>query len=220
MESIKIVKTSDGSNTLYSERYKAHYHSLNGALQESLHIFIRNGFEYLELNEITLLEVGFGTGLNAALTASKACELNRKTNYFGVELFPLEESILSKIDYESVISGNESDLWKKINAAEWGKEELIAKQFSITKLHTDICKVHFINYFDLIYFDAFAPEDQPELWGIEIFEKLFRATNQGGVLVTYCSKGIVKQALRNVGYKVERLSGPPGKRHILRAIKP
>ncbi len=219
MTPIRIVPTADGSHTLYSDRHKAHYHSLNGALQESLHIYIRNGYEYLSLNEISILEVGFGTGLNAALTALSAIEMSRKTIYTGIELYPLQDEILTELNYGTILNDEVIEFWKKITAAQWGKEESINESFLLTKLQSDICTINLSNSYNLIYFDAFAPEDQPEVWSYEIFKKLYNATNQNGILVTYCSKGIVKQALRSVGYKVERLAGPQGKRHILRAIK-
>ncbi len=215
-----VVQTADGSHTLYAEQYEAHYHSLNGAIQESQHIYIKNGYEYLPINgAVSILEVGLGTCLNAALTAIKTIERKQKTSYIGVELHPLEDNILAKLNYYSVLSKKESEAWGKIVDAKWGVENPINEFFYLTKLHADICTLNLLGTYDLIYFDAFAPEDQPEVWSEEIFEKIYKSTNKDGILVTYCSKGIVKQALRNVGYKVERLAGPPGKRHILRAIK-
>jgi len=220
MTSIKLVQTADGSDTLFSEQHNAHYHSLNGALQESLHIFVRNGYEFMSMNGINILEIGFGTGLNATLTASKAFSTKQITYYTGVELYPLEEIHLSKLNYPSILNRNEAEAWRMITTGEWGVKNVINEFFSLTKLHADICSLMLSDNYNLIYFDAFAPDDQPEVWTIEIFEKLYNATSHGGILITYCSKGIVKQALRYVGYKVDRLPGPPGKRHILRATKP
>ncbi|HCT29282.1 MAG TPA: SAM-dependent methyltransferase [Bacteroidales bacterium] len=219
MNKIKIIETADGSNTLFSEEFNAHYHSLNGALQESRHIFIEYGFNYFSSKQISVLEVGFGTGLNAALTASRAENNKVKTRYSGIELFPLNNEILNKINYKSVLSPNEFELWTKINHAQWELEKNISDFFSIEKLKMSICNANLTKTFDLIYYDAFAPEDQPELWDKSIFEKIYNATNPEGILVTYCSKGIVKQALRHAGYKVERHPGPIGKRHIIRAIR-
>ena len=219
MAQIRIVQTADGSHTLFSEQHNAHYHSLNGALQESLHIFIKNGYEYLSNDAINVLEVGFGTGLNAALTASKAVELKRNTNYTGIDLYPLEEDILSKLNYDSILNKSESETWRKIISTKWGVDERINEFFLLNKVHSELIETNLLNKYDIIYFDAFAPDDQPEMWTVNVFEKLFNATSNDGVLVTYCSKGIVKQALRAVGYKVERLVGPSGKRHIIRAIK-
>lgn len=219
MEGIKIVETADGSNTLYSEEYKAHYHSLHGALQESRHIFIENGFKYFLKDELSILEVGFGTGLNAALTSSAAYLNKVKTIYTGIELHPLSQEILDKINYKSVLPEYDYDNWKTIHSLGWGLRGVISDFFTILKLNDDICTTVLKKSYDIIYYDAFAPEDQPELWEKNLFEKLYLSTKPNGILVTYCSKGIVKQALRNAGYKVERLPGPIGKRHILRAIK-
>lgn len=220
MEQLKLIKTEDGSHTLYSEQYHAHYHSLRGALQESLHIFIENGYCFIDKNEINILEVGFGTGLNAALTASKAESIGRTTKYTGIELHPPSELTLSEINYATILSQEDSLNWKKITHAKWNDVIQINSFFSIIKIQDDFIKYNICNLFDIVYFDAFAPDDQPEIWSESIFEKIYTNTNPGGILVTYCSKGIVKQALRKAGFKVERLAGPAGKRHILRAIHP
>lgn len=219
MDRIRIVETADGSNTLYSEEYKAHYHSLNGALQESRHIFIENGFKYFSKDELSILEVGFGTGLNAALTSSIAILNKIKTCYTGIERHPLSHEILENINYKSVLSELEYNNLKTINYLDWGVNKKVSDFYTILKLNDDICTTAINASYDLIYYDAFAPEDQPEIWSKQIFEKLYKATKPNGILITYCSKGIVKQALRDSGYKVERLPGPAGKRHILRAIK-
>lgn len=219
MTQIRIVQTADGSHTLFSEQHNAHYHSLNGAVQESVHIFLKNGYEYLSLNAANILEVGFGSGLNAALTASRAIDLKCNTSYTGIELFPLKDDILSKLNYNSILNKQESEAWKKIISTNWDVEEQINEFFLLNKVHCDLIEMSLQNKYDIIYFDAFAPDDQPEMWSIAVFEKLYHATFSGGLLLTYCSKGIVKQALRAVGYKVERLAGPPGKRHMIRATK-
>ena len=219
MTQIRIVQTADGSNTLFSERHNAHYHSLNGALQESVHIFLKNGYEYLSINPTYILEVGFGSGLNAALTASKAIDIKCNTSYTGIELYPLKDDILSKLNYNSILNKQESEAWEKIISTKWDVEEQINEFFLLNKVHGDLTEMSLQKKYNIIYFDAFAPDDQPELWTVNIFEKLYRATSNNGVLVTYCSKGIVKQALRAVGHKVERLAGPPGKRHMIRATR-
>lgn len=219
MTQIKVVLTADGSNTIYSERHKAHFHSLNGAVQESKHIFVRNGYDFFSLNEINVLEIGFGTGLNAALTASAANQKKCLTHYTGIELYPLSDDILSELNYNTALNPVDSEIWKKIISTEWNADKKVSDYFILTKIQGDITKVELLKKYSLIYFDAFAPDDQPELWTDDIFEKLFNLTTTGGALVTYCSKGIVKQALRKVGYQVSRLAGPPGKRHIIRAIK-
>ncbi len=219
MASTKIVQTADGSHTLFSVQYNAHYHSLNGAIQESLHVFIKNGFGYFSLKEINVLEVGFGTGLNAALTASMAIKSKCKTKYTGIDIHPPENEILIKLNYEFAINSLDSESWRMIISSKWGKGQPINDYFLLNKIQADFNALKLIDSYNLIYFDAFAPDDQPEMWTIDVFKKLFNATKAGGVLVTYCSKGIVKQALREVGYKVERLAGPPGKRHMVRATR-
>ena len=220
MEQINIVKTDDGSHTLFSKEFNAHYHSLRGALQESLHIFIQNGYNYLSKSEVNILEVGFGTGLNAALTASRAASLKRETHYTGVELYPPSKLILSELNYTSFLAEEIASNWKIITDTEWNVETRINEYFSITKIHDDFINLEITHSYDIIYFDAFAPDDQPEMWSESIFKKLYKIVNPEGIIVTYCSKGIVKQGLRKVGFKVERLAGPAGKRHMLRAIHP
>ena len=219
MSSLKIIQTADGSHTLYSEQHHAYYHSTNGALQESLHVFIKCGFDYLTLDEINILEVGFGTGLNAALTASSAINKKQKTKYTGIDLYPPDEDTLLRLNYKSVLNKEDAEAWKNIISIKWGAENRINDFFLLKKIKADFADLNLTDNFHLIYFDAFAPDDQPEMWTLKVFEKLYQATASNGVLVTYCSKGIVKQALREAGYIVERLSGPPGKRHIIRAIK-
>ena len=219
MTDLKIIQTADGSHTLYSEQHHAFYHSTNGALQESLHVFIKNGYDYLTLDKMNILEVGFGSGLNSALTASRALQKRKDTKYSGIDLYPPHEETLSRLNYNTILSNDEAEAWRKIITLKWGEDALVNEFFQLKKIKADFVDLTLIDIYQLIYFDAFAPDDQPEMWTTDIFKKLYQATALNGVLVTYCSKGIVKQALRNVGYFVERLPGPPGKRHVLRAIK-
>jgi tRNA U34 5-methylaminomethyl-2-thiouridine-forming methyltransferase MnmC len=219
MISIKIAPTADGSHTLFSEKFNAHYHSTNGAIQESYHVFVKSGFESLNRDEISILEIGFGTGLNAALTASKAKECKIRTHYTGIDLYPPAKETLVQMNYKSILNKEESDAWVKIISAEWNNAEEVNEYFRLEKISGDFIDISITEKYDLVYFDAFAPNDQPEMWSSLMFTKLYHATNPKGILVTYCSKGIVKQALRDAGYFVKRLPGPPGKRHILKAIK-
>jgi len=219
MIDLNPILTADGSYTLHSKLHNAHYHSLNGAVQESQHIFISHGFNFINKKELKILEVGFGTGLNAALTAHQAIITKHKTIYYGVDLFPISEEILSKLNYSSFLQKDIGNIWDEINSAKWGETVKISDYFTITKFHRDFITMALENEFDIVYFDAFAPEDQPEMWLPKIFQKLYNATSKNGILVTYCSKGIVKQALRDAGYSIKRLPGPPGKRHMIRAIK-
>jgi len=184
MPSFKVVQTADGSNTLFSEQYHAHYHSTNGALQESLHVFIKNGFDYISLNEIKILEVGFGTGLNATLTASSAKEKKRSTQYTGIDLYPPDENTLSELNYTSILNQQDTEGWKKIISAKWGEEKRINEYFLLKKINADFIDLPLDDGYSLIYFDAFAPDDQPEMWTLNVFEKLYQATLPNGLLIT------------------------------------
>lgn len=213
------VITADGSATLFTSQYRAHYHSLNGALQESLHIFINAGFNYIKKPEIKVLEVGYGTGLNALLTAIEADKRRVKTIYHGIDKHPLTSKLIDQLNYQSNLDNQGGLFLEKIKSAPWNEIFLVNSFFTILKIDADIIKYDIPESFDVIYFDAFAPDDQPEIWQPEVFKKLFSCLHPNGILVTYCSKGIVKRTLRDTGFSVERLSGPPGKRHMIRAIK-
>lgn len=213
--------TADGSHTLFSEIHGAYYHSMNGALTESQHIFINSGFKHLSdtLKQISILEVGLGTGLNAALTANESLISGIETSYTAIELYPITEQQINGLNYGQILSPEVAEFWSKVMLAEWNSSVEINQSFEICKVNEDFTKWIPTKSFNLIYFDAFAPDDQPEMWSVEMFQKLYSSLSSGGILVTYSSKGIVKQALRAAGFKVERLAGPPGKRHILRAVK-
>lgn len=222
MAYLKVVPTADGSSTLYSERFNAHYHSVNGALTESEHIFIAAGLHHIASSKkrISVLEVGLGTCLNAALTAKAAQELGLYISYLGIELYPPPLEVLYQLGLDSLLDVVTYNFWKAIVESNEGVDFAVNEFMSLRKETTD-----FINWkpdreFDLIYFDAFAPDDQPEMWSVECFRKLYECTASSGVLVTYSVKGLVKSNLREAGYLVERLPGPPGKRHMLRAVKP
>lgn len=216
---VSHTKTADGSSTLHSAKFNCHYHSVNGALTESLHIFIEAGFKSMNISEVNLLEVGFGTGLNAALTAQFAKEMGVRVNYHSLELYPLNDEEYMLLNYPSILSEYTSDIWEKICCCQWNHEVKISDWFSIKKISSDFTKWTPENTYNLIYFDAFAPNDQPEMWLQSQFQKLFNAMSSGGILVTYSAKGIVKNALIQSGFSIERLPGPPGKLHILRAKK-
>ncbi|HRX31043.1 MAG TPA: tRNA (5-methylaminomethyl-2-thiouridine)(34)-methyltransferase MnmD [Tenuifilaceae bacterium] len=222
MNNIKVVPTNDGSSTLFSEKFNAYYHSTNGALTESQHIFIQNGFMQLadKLPLINVLEIGLGTCLNAALTAGVSAKLNLKTLYYGIELYPPENEVAQALNYPELLSPTQTDMWKRIVNAAWNTNVEINDNFSIFKHLGDFCSwIPASQKFDLIYFDAFAPDDQTEMWSMDNFQKLFDVLTDSGILVTYSSKGIVKRTLREVGFNVKRIPGPPGKRHILMATK-
>lgn len=213
--------TADGFNTLYSNRFGAHYHSVNGAYTECTHIFINHGLNYATAAgaHINILEVGFGTGLNAALTATQAESTGTTVHYTSLDLYPIATDKLQLLNYPQALCPSAAERWQKIVNCQWNKRCVISDSFSIEKIQADFTLWSTSNRFNLIYFDAFAPNNQPEMWTDQQFIKLHGCLCNGGVLVTYSSKGTVKQALRNAGFKVERLPGPPGKRHIVRAVK-
>lgn len=219
---IQLIKTEDGSHTLYVPELGEHYHSIHGAVQESMHIFIDAGFRYLKINseKINILEIGFGTGLNALLTLMESEENNQEINYTSVEAFPLEEEIYQKINYPMLFQDkNISTSFLKIHKVGWGEFKNITKKFALKKRHKKIEDIILPkNNYDLVYFDAFAPDVQPELWTTEIFIKIATSMKKDGILTTYSAKGKVKRALKASGFAIENIPGPPGKREITRAI--
>ena len=218
----KIVKTRDGSSTIYIPEFDETYHSTHGAIEESLHVFISSGLKFkTNLNDINVLEVGFGSGLNALLTFIYSEELNKNIKYTSVEAFPLKWNLVSKLNYIDLISkGKYSAIYKKMHTCYWESFYVLSPYFTLRKQNVKLQNVLFENEFDVIYFDAFAPRVQPELWTERIFTSMYTALKPGGILVTYCAKGSVKRTLKRVGFDLQSISGPPGKREMSRAIKP
>lgn len=216
----KIIKSGDGSHTLYNESIDEHYHSLNGAIQESMHVFIKNGLKCISKKEINIFEMGFGTGLNALLTAQVATRKQQKIHYTTVEKFPLNKSLTDKLNYsDNKFFKFSKEDFDKIHQAAWDKWHQINTYFSIRKIKSDVKDVKFDGFYDLIYFDAFSPDKQPDLWSEQVFKKLFKVMNKNGLLVTYSAKGVIRRRLESIGFEVERITGPPGKRHMIRALK-
>lgn len=217
---IQIEKTADGSNTLFVPELDEHYHSIKGALTESDHIFIKMGLEHCRKQEVKLLEVGFGTGLNAFLTLLKAEETHKQIYYTTIERYPLDKTTASSLHYPETIAPDQADTFYKLHEAEWGSPQRITPYFTLLKIKGDFTQHLFDECYDLIYFDAFAPEKQPEMWNQKLFDYLYSKMNPKGILTTYCAKGAVRRMLQSAGLTVERLPGPPGgKREILRATK-
>jgi tRNA U34 5-methylaminomethyl-2-thiouridine-forming methyltransferase MnmC len=220
---LEIRQTKDGSNTLYVPELNEHYHSVHGALQESQHVFIKHGLEHvLHLRkDIKILEVGFGTGLNAILTYPFALAQKAFIQYDTLEKFPLGIDVVEQLHFDKVILNPEmQEVFMALHKAPWNEPVEVIPYFTLQKIHETL--EEFVApqaYYDLIYFDAFAPEKQPELWSDEMFAKLYKATRPGGVLVTYCAKGSFKRSLRAAGFAVEALPGPPGKREMTRGLK-
>jgi tRNA U34 5-methylaminomethyl-2-thiouridine-forming methyltransferase MnmC len=215
----EIKITEDGSHTLFIPELNEYYHSTHGAIQEAIHVYINAGLQFSDKNPIHILEIGFGTGLNAYLTLVEAENNKRSIVYHSLERYPVDEEQLKVLNYPEQIDFDNKDLFKKLHETEWNQTCAISDNFSLKKINGDLKKIDFKYQYDLIYFDAFAPDIQPELWTETIFKKLYHCTNPNAILVTYCSKGIVKRALRASGFEVKRLAGPPGKHHILRASK-
>lgn len=211
-----IILTSDGSHTLFNNELNEAYHSTNGAVQESMHVFIENGFRQCAKKQIDILEVGFGTGLNAFLTLIEATNHAIEIHYTTIELYPVAESLWSKLNFTEAYSKHQKEQFYHLHSCQWGLNKQITPHFSFRKIQADYTGFEPDKKFDLIFFDAFSPEKQPELWTKERFSMLAAFCNTGAILTTYCSKGIVKQALREAGFTVERLRGAPGKRHMLR----
>lgn len=226
----QIIRTEDGSDTLYSDVAGQTYHSTHGAIQESRWIFIDRGLKYFverrEHRPVSVLEIGFGTGLNALLAERFSAENDVGVEFSTIELFPLDREILSRLNYGQETAA--SEIFDKIHTAEWsGQLVPVTERFTIRKFRSEIVETvrrmsasqEWREHFDVIMFDAFSPDAQPDLWQPEIFENLHIVTASGGVLTTYCAKGSVRRAMQAARFDVERLPGPPGKREILRGTK-
>ncbi len=218
----KIINTDDNSHTIQINNSSVTFHSTKGAIQESNHVFISAGLNwYAEKfpgnTNIRIFEVGFGTGLNALLTATFAKNFALNIEYQSIDLYPLSKEVYNRLNFAQILA--EEKLYYKIMTATWNEEIQITDFFNLLKINTDFQSFISREGFDVVYFDAFAPEDQPELWTEEVFKKVFHFLNKCGVLVTYCSKSIVRKRLENAGFSVTKLPGPPGKREITRAIK-
>lgn len=217
----KLITTSDGSQTIFVEDLNETYHSIHGAIQEANHVFIDSGLRLFQPGEtVRILEVGFGTGLNTLLTCLNASSLGLKIEYVGVEAFPVEDELITGIEYASHLEKDAEELFTQIHACPWNEKNQLSDRFSLTKIETKIeTLLTDDNSFDLIYFDAFGPAVQGELWQKEILTKMHQMLQSKGVLVTYCAKGQVKRDLKSVGFSLESLPGPPGKREMTRATK-
>jgi tRNA U34 5-methylaminomethyl-2-thiouridine-forming methyltransferase MnmC len=222
MSNISIITTTDGSHSLLNASLNETYHSVHGAMQESRHVFIKNGldffFERSSANPVMIFEMGFGTGLNALLTAQRAQVSGRRIHYSSLETFPLGQAIWSQLNYGD--SPAEKDLFRKIHEARWAQEESVNPFFTLLKIETSLQQALLVPVsFDIVYYDAFAPSKQPELWDSGLLKKVTDALRPGGVFVTYCAKGQLKRDLKNLGLIVETLAGPPGKKEMVRALK-
>ena len=218
-----IITTSDGSKTIQIEDWDEQYHSIHGAIQESQHVFIKTGlYHFLNLykpTNLNILEIGFGTGLNAFLTALESEIKGIQIHYEGVEAYPVLADELSQLNYASLTVPNNPTIFDALHRVSWEEIHLLNSHFSLKKRQQFFSDIVDINSFDIIYFDAFGARVQPDLWTESIFKRMFNALSDNGVLVTYAAKGSVRRAMQAVGFVVERLEGPPGKREMLRATK-
>jgi tRNA U34 5-methylaminomethyl-2-thiouridine-forming methyltransferase MnmC len=222
MSLVSRERTEDGSLTLFSSQYGAHYHSLHGAVQESLHVFIKSGFLYyidqFKVREIvTIGEFGFGTGLNAYLTLEEAEKHKIHIQYTGFELHPLQKEDIQGLYDRTII--RDEDSFAELHAIPWEVENGISDHFRITKAREDFRNVDVVDQFDIVYYDAFGPGVQPDLWGETLAEILFNSMREPGVMVTFSVKGSFRRALQAAGFSVDKIEGPPGKREMTRAIK-
>lgn len=220
----EIIITKDGSKTIHIPEWNEQYHSTHGAIQEANHVYLKHGLAffyasegYIKQSQISILEIGFGTGLNAFLTAINAEKLGLNINYVGVEGFPVSKQELNALNYTEILEHQE--LFSKIHNCKWEVNAEISKKFTLKKQQKQFSNITGDNQFDIIYFDAFGPRVQPELWTVAIFKTMYNAMKPNGVLVTYCAQGHARRAMISVGFTVSREEGPPGKRHMLRAVK-
>lgn len=218
---MELVTTADGSHTLYSPRFNEIYHSRHGAIQESQHVFIKHGLQHVPDNPVHIFEMGFGTGLNALLTILEAEKNNRTVYYETIEQYPVGIELIKSLNYTRQL-GYEFCYgpYHTLHLCRWNEAHTVTPSFSFKKVEGAL-QTHYLTpgYFHVIYFDAFAPGHQPEMWTPAVFEKMYHSMTPGGVLVTYCSKSIVQKAMKEAGFMVEKLPGPPGKREMLRAHK-
>ena len=216
----KIITTADGSKTIQIEDWNEQYHSVHGAIQEAYHVFIKHGLSLFHDQPLSILEIGFGTGLNALITLLESKKRGLDIVYKGIEAYPVIPEELEQLDYiEALDAGDMEQCFFNMHQTSWGQSHPILPTFSLIKQQIDFREIVDVDQFDLIYFDAFGARVQPELWTEEVFAIMFRALKKDGVLVTYSAKGSVRRAMQAVGFVVERLPGPPGKREMLRALK-
>lgn len=216
---IQLITTSDGSHTLYVQELDEHYHSIHGAVQESNIIFIGAGFDRCHADPLNIFEVGFGTGLNTLLTALRSMSGRREVNYTAIEKYPVGETITSSLNHHLYAGESGKDLSDLIHSAPWDRWVNICNNFNLRKINGDISGYPLSGKYELIYFDAFGPDKQPEMWTPGVFSAIASVTEKGGALVTYSAKGEVKRNLKACGFEVTLLPGPPGKRQIIRAVK-
>lgn len=217
----ELLQTGDGSLTIHLPQWNESYHSKHGALQEAYHVFIRNGLDFFtDKKEVTILEIGFGTGLNAFITLLESQNRNQKIHYVGVEAFPIESKIYEKLNYHDLLKvANQKKLFVDLHRCDWNIKQEIVPTFLLEKFQMKFQEITLENQFDLIYFDAFGFRVQPELWSLDIFRRMYKALKNKGILTTYAARGIITRNLKHCGFEVQKTSGPIGKREMTIAFK-
>lgn len=218
----KLQHTDDGSLTLRLDKMDETYHSTHGALTEAQYVYIKNGLERTTKEHLNILEIGFGTGLNALVTADAFLKQDtiKSIHYHTLEKFPITNDIISQLNYGQLLNPPREALFSQIHTADWEKDEEIASSFTLHKQEIDLVTDALSGYFDLVYYDAFAPSKQAEMWQQEVIQKVVDTMTDGALLSTYCVQGNAKRAFRASGLQLKRLPGPPGKRHMLIGQKP
>ena len=217
---LKVITTLDGSKSLQITNWKEQYHSIHGAISEAQHVYINNGLNFLHKTSISIFEMGFGTGLNTFMTFLNSRKDNRQISYYTIDKEPLPTNLVMKLDYVSQLNAQDwNSIFLKIHECKWNTMQTISNDFKLLKIHDTIENHVFTTTFDIVYYDAFGPRVQAELWNKDILHKLVDSISIGGILVTYCAKGEVKRILKSLGMSVESLAGPPGKREMIRAVK-
>lgn len=216
---IRVISTEDGSNSLFSEKFKENYHSTFGAITESRHIFINNGLKRVTAEKINILEVGFGTGLNCLLTFLETRNSFQMVRYDTIEPFPVDPAILSRLNYTDYLERDAKEIYNSIISCIWDDNVSLKNNFILHKSGKKIQNFDFLNSYQLVYYDAFSPDIQPEMWSDDVFKKIYDVLLPDGILVTYSCKGMVKRAMKSAGFVTEKLPGPPGKREMLIAKK-
>lgn len=217
----KIIQTADGSKTVYVSALDETYHSSHGALQEAEHVFIRNGLHFLSQEApVRIFEMGFGTGLNALLALRESLNAQMKIEYTGIEAYPVESEIWQSMEYASAIDPGLQETYNRMHTAPWNERIELTADFALRKMHSKMEDYAVEEGSqDLVFYDAFGPRAQGEMWMLPVLEKMHRLLRSGGVLVTYCAMGQFKRNLKSLGFLVESLPGPPGKREMTRAVK-
>lgn len=216
----KIIRTNDGSKTIYLPHLDETYHSSHGAIQEAIHVFMKHGIQSIEQQKITIFEMGFGTGLNALLSYIESEKSGIKIHYSGIEAYPIDFDVAMQMDYCSLLGKDHQFKFEQLHKTDWNTMNQLSNLFSFEKIHAKI--EEFIperTGFDIVFYDAFGPRAQEDMWKPVILRKMYDILNPDGFLVTYCAKGQVKRDLKSIGFEIEPLPGPPGKREMTRAWK-